>query len=683
MANWIWRWRRTMLGKARWIARTGVRRFARLATTSRKYRMLISAQARDAWKACGPIRVPSARNPIRRAAESFSQTSRVSRAADFSSAGQGIRAAGAFQSSGARKAGMLAGQNFFHKQFARVSPVFLTLGLAFFCAHASLAREDSGPHNNANRRQAASTQFARAEDLRAELNSKPAEKRALSEYKQVVSSYRRVYLITPHAAEVPDALLAVAELYSEMGDKFGRSYYQLAADSYKFLLHEYPTTHYGQDAMLRMARLQKDQLGDAASSAKTFEEFMKKYPHSARKREAQESLAELALLRNSEQSPVAKSDAAGADSEKTAEAAESARRVPAEAVPVYSAANAGRVPRLRRIGTSTSTDSTRVTIDLEDLVQYSSARIRNPDRIFFDLHAARLTPELARQDIHVEGDLLSAVRVAQNQAGVVRVVLNVNGVKDYTASLLTNPPQLVIDLYPNTHGAVVRSAKAKRNAPQGPIEEPNIDSAAARDERAGVQSVSTAGTRVEPFGPPAPGSAASGSLSAVRSVAASSPSPVPRNSSLLANTGGGKSRSKKTKSIGTRPDLIQPSSAALPTRDGQSTLTRALGLKIGRIVIDAGHGGHDTGTIGPTGLMEKDLCLDVALRLGKIIQQRLPGAEVVYTRSDDTFIPLEERTRIANESRADLFISIHANSSHDHAARGIETYHLNLKGSPD
>ena len=112
-------------------------------------------------------------------------------------------------------------------------------------------------------------------------------------------------------------------------------------------------------------------------------------------------------------------------------------------------------------------------------------------------------------------------------------------------------------------------------------------------------------------------------------------------------------------------------------------LTRALGLKIGRIVIDAGHGGHDTGTIGPTGLMEKDLCLDVALRLGKIIQQKLPGADIVFTRSDDTFIPLEDRTRIANEAKADLFISIHANSSPDHAARGIETYYLNMKGSPE
>ncbi len=119
------------------------------------------------------------------------------------------------------------------------------------------------------------------------------------------------------------------------------------------------------------------------------------------------------------------------------------------------------------------------------------------------------------------------------------------------------------------------------------------------------------------------------------------------------------------------------------TRDGQHSLTRALGLKIGRIVIDAGHGGHDTGTIGPTGLMEKDLCLDVSLRLGKLIEEKLPGTEVTFTRDDDTFIPLERRTEIANEAKADLFLSIHANSSQDHSARGVETYYLNFTGSSD
>ena len=121
---------------------------------------------------------------------------------------------------------------------------------------------------------------------------------------------------------------------------------------------------------------------------------------------------------------------------------------------------------------------------------------------------------------------------------------------------------------------------------------------------------------------------------------------------------------------------------ARPTARGDRSLIRALGLKIGRIVIDPGHGGHDTGTIGPNGLQEKDLVLEVGRRLGKLLETRL-GAEVVYTRRDDTFIPLETRTAIANQQRADLFISIHANSSQDSAARGVETYYLNFTSSPE
>ncbi len=121
---------------------------------------------------------------------------------------------------------------------------------------------------------------------------------------------------------------------------------------------------------------------------------------------------------------------------------------------------------------------------------------------------------------------------------------------------------------------------------------------------------------------------------------------------------------------------------AQPMAAGDRSLTRALGLKIGKIVIDAGHGGHDTGTIGPHGLLEKDLVLDVARRLGRMLQTRM-GAEVVYTRRDDTFVPLETRTAIANRERADLFISIHANSSRDSDARGVETYYLNFTSSPE
>ena len=116
---------------------------------------------------------------------------------------------------------------------------------------------------------------------------------------------------------------------------------------------------------------------------------------------------------------------------------------------------------------------------------------------------------------------------------------------------------------------------------------------------------------------------------------------------------------------------------AKPTASGDRSLIRALGLKIGSIVIDPGHGGHDTGTIGPNGLQEKNLVLDIAKRLGKLLEIRL-GANVVYTRQDDTFIPLETRTAIANQEQADLFVSIHANSSRDPDARGVETYYLNF-----
>ncbi|MEK7215300.1 MAG: N-acetylmuramoyl-L-alanine amidase, partial [Chloroflexota bacterium] len=127
----------------------------------------------------------------------------------------------------------------------------------------------------------------------------------------------------------------------------------------------------------------------------------------------------------------------------------------------------------------------------------------------------------------------------------------------------------------------------------------------------------------------------------------------------------------------TSPTLPQAPAAPQPTSEGQQTLTRVLGLKVNRIVLDPGHGGHDTGTIGPNGFMEKDLALDVARRLGQLLKQRL-GAEVVLTREDDTFVPLENRTALANEKQADLFLSLHANSSRDTGVRGVETLFLNF-----
>jgi N-acetylmuramoyl-L-alanine amidase len=121
---------------------------------------------------------------------------------------------------------------------------------------------------------------------------------------------------------------------------------------------------------------------------------------------------------------------------------------------------------------------------------------------------------------------------------------------------------------------------------------------------------------------------------------------------------------------------------ALPARaprTGSNSLVRALGLKLGRVVLDPGHGGHDTGTIGPSGLLEKDVVLDVALRLGALIEQRM-GADVIYTRRDNSFVPLEQRTALANEKQADLFLSIHANAGAS-TVSGSETYYLNFSSS--
>src|ERR1700686_3718761 len=356
---------------------------------------------------------------------------------------------------------MFGAKKILHRSFARVSPVFVALGTVLTLAGAGPAKTHAEAAATASvKRQSASTQFARAEEQRAALNSKPTERRTLANFKTGGPGYRRVTLITPRAGEVPDSLLAIAELYTEMGDRLGRTYYQSAADSYQFLVHEYPSSKYCQDAILRVAKLQRDQLGDSALAKKTYEDFLKRYPRSPRKREAQEALAELALLQNNDAPPATNSVA-----QYSTTASPDVEEARANA-PVHSGGKSVRkpgsseIPRVQRIRAAASGDATRVTIDLENSVQYTSGRIANPDRIFFDLHAARLTPQVARGNIRIDGGLLTAVRVAQNHEGVVRVVLDVNGVKDYTASLTNNPPRLLIDLYGNSAAAApVRTAK--------------------------------------------------------------------------------------------------------------------------------------------------------------------------------------------------------------------------------
>ena len=492
---------------------------------------------------------------------------------------------------------------------ARLIVQILTTGLLVVCLVPAASASAL-----AQKKAAARAQFDRAEKMRTALEGRPQKDRTVEEYASLISAYRKVYRITPRATEVTAALEAVAELYQQMGRQFSPKYFPSAIGAYQFLLDQYPNSRHCEDALFTIAQIQREDLDQLDAAEKTFQDLLHRYPRSPKAIEAREALADIAEARRERSQPKSQ--------QALAEETERERQLP-------------RVTSIRHWNAE---NYTRIVIDLEDAVKYQAARIPHPDRIYFDIYKARLSPALSGKTLEVGDGFLKSIRVAQNQAGVVRVVLDADKVKDYTAFLLPNPYRLVIDVRGEA------TVAAKRTNP-------------SRTAEAGVKSDTKAESRP-----------------ATTESASASPSlggPGPRTSR------------------GTRPTAreaaaaLGPAPVPQPTRNGQHSLTRALGLKIGRIVIDPGHGGHDTGTIGSNGLMEKDLCLDVALRLGKLIQARLPGAAVIYTRKDDSFVPLEERTAVANQEKADLFISIHANSSHNHKAHGVETYYLNFATSED
>ena len=345
---------------------------------------------------------------------------------------------------------------------------------------------------------------------------------------------------------------------------------------------------------------------------------------------------------------------------------------------------------------------TRVAIDLQDQVQYEAARVPNPDRIYFDLHGTRVAPELIGRTVDVTDDgFLQRIRVAQFSNDVTRIVLDVNQVTEYSAFFLPNPWRLIIDIHgggrPGSEPQQIASAPPPVRVPasnipqQVPVATSNQSGRQATRAMRDIAAVSTRPDEVKATsGPTTQPIAASVKPVSPRDTPAddaraSTPPPSSSTRAIAKRNTNQRVSTEDDTADEDDDDVVIPrttSHEANSTLDGQRSLTRALGLKIGRIVVDAGHGGHDSGTLGPGGIQEKDVVLDVALRLGKLLRQRM-GSDVIYTRDDDTFVPLEERTAIANKSQADLFISIHANSSSDPTARGVETYYLNFTTSPD
>ncbi|MGC2254084.1 MAG: N-acetylmuramoyl-L-alanine amidase, partial [Candidatus Acidiferrales bacterium] len=493
--------------------------------------------------------------------------------------------------------------------------------------------------------------------------AQPQNSRSLEDYKKLVVAYRRVYLLSSSAGAVTPALMEVAQLYHDMGDQFDRAYYQNSLVTYEFLIAQYPGSKFRTDALFEVGKIEKDDLDEGPEAKDAFTQFVEKYPHSPRAVEAREALKEIAAGKIGPSKRVmqaaAKTDAADADESSTyaGDSRDAAQQIAdsqpvkdtetvAQPIPDASQSGPAKVTAIR---TWNADDYTRVVVDLDGAVKYESARIKDPDRIYFDLYTARLAKSLTEKEMPVQNGFLRAVRVAQNKDGVVRLVLDLQSVQGYSAFLLPDPYRLVIDV----HGAT--SIASNKN--------PGADIGVGKLAGDSPATATAPPMPSEKVQVPVNGSATEENSADASPSAALSPQP-----------------SRSTRALS---GPIAPAVAAQPTRDGERSLTRTLGLKISRIVIDPGHGGQDTGTIGPHGVMEKNICLDVALRLGKLIQKKLPGAEVIYTRKTDVFVPLEERTAIANQAKADLFISIHANSSHNDTARGIETYYLNFTTSQE
>lgn len=473
----------------------------------------------------------------------------------------------------------------------------------------------------------ARNQFARAVTMRTMLEGLLEKDRSLPDYKKTIAAYHQVYLITPDSEDCTASFIAEGELYEEMGRLYNAKYFDFAVGAYRFLVQQYPGSRYRGEALLAIARIQKDDLHNPRDAQATYKQYLKMFPHSEK---AHEVLADLRDVENPDASlPLAAPDELPAIHGQRVE-------------PRASDEDPANVSNIR---TWNAANATRVVVGLSNTIRYTAAHISSPDRIYFDLYEAQLSPRFTGKVPDSPDGLLKSVRVAQNRDGVVRIVLDVNGAKNYSAYLLGKPYRLVIEVHgPATSG-------------------PSNETATHAQAMAVDESVSVRPGTTRTVSDPMSANLRTGS----------------RNVAIETRTS-----SESNKRIDD-PDTADFEAPAVPqpTRDGRRSLARVLDLKVRRIVIDPGHGGHDTGTIGPHGLEEKDVCLDVALRLGHLIQQRLPGAQVIYTRKTDVFIPLEQRTAIANNAHADLFISIHANSSHDPQARGVETYYLNFATSPE
>jgi N-acetylmuramoyl-L-alanine amidase len=486
--------------------------------------------------------------------------------------------------------------------------------------------------------------YAEAQAALASLKASATRSARRSEWDKVVLKFRRVVVRYPQSGYCDDALLAVGDLYRQMADRFKAPRLQDdAVQAYRSLVSEYPRSRLGEPALYAVVEIAR-----ASGNRRRLEEAVRQYAD------------------------------AYPDSPRGDAVAQLVRRTAAPAKPPATAPTTAGLARVFNIRFWSGDSSTRVVLDLEREVPFRHDRIAHPDRLWVDLVGTRLHPNLKDRSFPVGDGLLEQVRLGQNQTDVVRVVLDFKEVKDHTVFYLHDPVRLVVDVRAAQAPQVASGPSASDPAELAPgaPSEPAVDPSA--EPGASKAPSRTAETPAESQLPP-------------RTVGPIKPPTQPPPPDQ--RTAEGTAPIEGTEPAGGRPPRrAAPQSAEAtaesaapappkPNRAGSYSLARQLGLGARTVVVDPGHGGHDPGSIGRGGLAEKDLVLDLGLRLERMLREEL-GTEVIMTRSTDIFVPLEERTAIANTKRADLFLSIHANSSRSPRARGIETYFLNFAVDP-
>lgn len=402
--------------------------------------------------------------------------------------------------------------------------------------------------------------------------------------------------------------------------------------SFEALVRRFPTSGYADNALWQAASLadaayQKfNRPEDRDRAVRLYRWLVQEYPTSSLVRRANRQLT---ALTKAGMSPTLQPVAA-------------APMAPVALVAPAAAATAATLIGIQR---TVLPDTVRVTLELDREVTYHEERIAGPARLFFDLKGVQLTPALTDKVLNYPGDIVSKIRVGRHPDSTVRVVLDLEQVSRYSVFTLYSPFRLVID--------------AERSVPRT-VKSPGV---VAPDTVVSELPLAAAPSPTEISRPaPAPPAVAAPALAPRTTTVAAAPAPA----TPLAS-----------------PVTPAPATPASPSANGAGgfSMARQLGLGVSRIVIDPGHGGHDPGVLGK-GMNEATLVLDIALRLEKLLAKE-PGLEVVLTRRSDVYIPLEERTELANRQSADLFLSIHANASRNIAAKGIETFFLSFASSPE